>query len=246
LFSKGKVKGVMEVYRRAVLDANQEWLEFLETLAGQTAIAIESISLFHNLELSNTELLAAYDATIEGWSFALDLRDADTEGHTLRVTQKTKQLAEAMGLRGDDLVQVFRGALLHDIGKMGVPDNILHKPGPLTDQEWQVMRKHPEYAYKWLHPTTYLRPALDIPYCHHEKWDGTGYPRGLKEDQIPLKARIFSVIDVWDALSSDRPYRSKWPQDKVVNYIREQSGSYFDPKIVPVFMELLNDPNFVQ
>ena len=246
LFAKGKVKGVMEVYQRNRLDPSQEWLEFLETLAGQTAIAIESISLFHNLEGSNAELLAAYDATIEGWSSALDLRDADTEGHTLRVTQLTEYLAQAMGLRGDDLLQVRRGALLHDIGKMGVPDQILHKPGPLTDQEWVIMRKHPEYAYKWLWPTAYLRPALDIPYCHHEKWDGTGYPRGLKEEEIPLKARIFSVIDVWDALSSDRPYRSKWPQDKVENYIRDQSGTFFDPKIVPVFMEILNDQDFVQ
>jgi HD-GYP domain-containing protein (c-di-GMP phosphodiesterase class II) len=246
LFNKGRVKGVMEVFRRKEMILDQEWLEFLETLAGQAAIAIESISLFDNLQASNAELLTAYDATIEGWSSALDLRDADTEGHTQRVTELTEYLARMMGVHGEDLLHIRRGSLLHDIGKMGVPDRILHKPGPLSDDEWVVMRKHPQYAYEWLWPTAYLRPALDIPYCHHEKWDGSGYPQGLKGEDIPLKARIFSVVDVWDALSSDRPYRSRWPTDKVIDYVQEQSGTFFDPNIVPIFMDLLNDQNLIQ
>jgi HD-GYP domain-containing protein (c-di-GMP phosphodiesterase class II) len=135
--------------------------------------------------------------------------------------------------------------MLHDIGKMGVPDQILRKPGPLDEEEWVIMKKHPVYAYQWLSPAEYLRPALDIPYCHHERWDGQAYPRGLKGEDIPLTARIFSVIDVWDALSSDRPYRSRWPQQKVIHYLREQSGVSFDPQIMPVFLDILNDQELV-
>jgi putative nucleotidyltransferase with HDIG domain len=246
LFSKGKVKGVMEVYRRRPIELDQEWLEFLETLSGQAAIAIENVTLFTDLQHSNKELMQAYDTTIEGWSSALDMKDSETEGHTKRVAQMTVLLADALGMRADDLVHVRRGAMLHDIGKMGVPDQILRKPGPLNDDEWEIMRKHPEYAFEWLSPTRYLHPALDIPYCHHEKWDGTGYPQGLKGDEIPLKARTFSVVDVWDALSSDRPYRAKWPQKKVVRYIQEQSGTYFDPNIVPIFLDILQSQDVIQ
>ena len=162
----------------------------------------------------------AYDETIEGWSRAMDLRDKETEGHTQRVTELTLRLANSMGFGAEELVHIRRGTLLHDIGKMGVPDDILRKPGPLTDEEWVIMRRHPQLAYDMLAPIFYLRPATDIPYCHHEKWDGTGYPRGLKGEQIPLAARIFALVDVWDALCSDRPYRKAWPADRVRSYIQ--------------------------
>jgi putative nucleotidyltransferase with HDIG domain len=186
-------------------------------------------------------LVVAYDATIEGWSSALDLRDKETEGHTQRVTRTTIRLARAMGVGDTQLMHLWRGALLHDIGKMGIPDAILLKPGPLTDEEWEIMRQHPDYARNMLAPIAYLRPALDIPYCHHEKWDGTGYPRGLKGEDIPLAARIFAVVDVWDALSFDRPYRMAWPADKVKQYIREQAGRHFEPQIVSLFLNMLNE-----
>jgi putative nucleotidyltransferase with HDIG domain len=196
------------------------------------------MELFNGLQRSNSELGLAYDATLEGWSRALDLRDKETEGHTQRVTEMTLRLANAMNLDATDMTHLRRGALLHDIGKLGVPDRILLKPGPLTDDEWDIMRQHPQYAYDMLLPIPFLAPALAIPYCHHEKWDGSGYPRGLKGDAIPLAARIFAVADVWDALRSDRPYRRGWEEEKVCNYIREQSGKHFDPKVVEVFVAL--------
>ena len=220
LITKGKVKGVLEIYHRTPLEPNEEWLDFLNTLAGQAAIAIDNVQLFDSLQRSNDELALAYDATIEGWSHALDLRDKETEGHTQRVTEMTVKLARRFGIPEKELVQVRWGALLHDIGKMGVPDGILLKPGPLTDEEWVVMKKHPAFAYEMLSPIRYLQLALDIPYCHHEKWDGTGYPRGLKGEQIPLAARIFAVVDVWDALTSDRPYRQAWSEEKARQHIR--------------------------
>jgi response regulator RpfG family c-di-GMP phosphodiesterase len=239
LVAKGQVKGVLEVFTRTHLLPNPEWYDFLETLAGQTAIAIDNASLFENLQRSNIELAMAYDATIEGWSRALDMRDRETEGHTERVTEMTLRLAEAMGIKKESMVHIRRGALLHDIGKMGISDSILLKRGPLDEEKWKIMHMHPVYAYDLLSPIAYLKPALDIPYCHHEKWDGSGYPRGLKEEQIPLAARIFAVVDVYDALRSDRPYRGAWPEDKVRQYIREQSGKHFDPQIVELFMTFL-------
>jgi len=240
LIAKGQVKGVLEVFHRHALEPDAEWIDFLNTLAGQAAIAIENSTLFESLQRSNSELSLAYDATIEGWSHALDLRDKETEGHTLRVTEATVRLARHFGLTEAELVQVRWGALLHDIGKMGVPDGILLKPGPLTDEEWVVMKKHPSFAYEMLSPISYLRLALDIPYCHHEKWDGSGYPRGLKGAQIPLVGRIFAVVDVWDALRSDRPYRSAWTEEKVREYIRASAGTHFDPQVVDVFMQMLD------
>jgi HD-GYP domain-containing protein (c-di-GMP phosphodiesterase class II) len=150
-------------------------------------------------------------------------------------------LAQSLGIQGDDLVQIRRGALLHDIGKMGIPDPILLKPGPLTEDEWKVMRLHPGYAYQMLAPINYLNRAVEIPYCHHEKWDGTGYPRGLKGYEIPLAARIFAIVDVWDALRSDRPYRAGWSQERILAYLREQSGSHFDPVVVEAFLRLFKD-----
>ncbi len=240
LIAKGEIKGVLEVFHRAAFEAETEWLNFLETLAGQTAIAIDNAALFKGLQLSNIELTMAYDATIEGWSRAMDLRDKETEGHTQRVTEMSQRLARAMRINEAELVNMRWGALLHDIGKMGVSDGILHKPGPLTDEEWVAMKKHPTFAYEMLAPISYLHAALDIPYCHHEKWDGSGYPRGLKGEQIPLAARIFAVVDVWDALTSDRPYRPAWTKEKVREYIRSSSGTHFDPQVVDVFMQILN------
>ncbi len=194
-----------------------------------------------NVETAHSQLLSAYDATIEGWSRALDLRDKETEGHTQRVTILTEKLARLAGMSDDDLINIRRGSLLHDIGKLGVPDSILHKPDKLTDEEWVVMRKHPLYAYEMILPIEYLRPALDIPYCHHEKWDGSGYPRGLKGEEIPLSARIFAVIDVWDAVTSDRPYRPAWDNQKALEYIRGQKGEHFDPYIVDLFHKMMDD-----
>jgi len=185
------------------------------------------------------DLLLAYDTTIEGWPRALDLRDKETEGHTLRVTELTIKLAQAAGLDEKELVHVRRGALLHDIGKMGVPDHILLKPGKLTDDEWIIMRKHTTFAYETLSPISYLKPALDIPYCHHEKWDGTGYPRELKGELIPLVARLFAVVDVWDALRSNRPYRQSCSENKMLEYLQSLSGSHFDPKVVELFTILM-------
>jgi PAS domain S-box-containing protein/putative nucleotidyltransferase with HDIG domain len=238
LIAKGQVLGVLEVFHRAVLEPDAEWLDFLYALAGQAAIAIENATLFERLQRSNSELTLAYDATIEGWSRALDLRDKETEGHSLRVTEMTVRLARDLGLSEAELMQVRWGALLHDIGKMGVPDGILLKPGSLTDEEWVAMKKHPVFAYEMLSPIRHLRMALDIPYCHHEKWDGTGYPRGLKGEQIPLAARIFAVVDVWDALSSDRPYRAGWKEEKVRLHILALSGTHFDPQVVDRFMQM--------
>ncbi|MGE5223930.1 MAG: HD domain-containing phosphohydrolase [Omnitrophica WOR_2 bacterium] len=239
LIAKGQVKGVLEIFHRSPLNPSQEWLDFMETLGGQAAIAIDNASLFNDLQRSNIELTLAYDATIEGWSRALDLRDKETEGHTQRVTEMTLRLAELIGVNRSSIVHLRWGALLHDIGKMGIPDSILLKPGPLTDEEREIMYRHPVYAYEMLHPIPYLHQAIDIPYYHHEKWDGSGYPARMHEDQIPLAARIFSVVDVWDALRSNRPYRPAWANDKAIAYIREQSGKHFDPLIVEAFLDMI-------
>lgn len=192
-----------------------------------------------NSENEHRKLLEAYDATIEGWSLAMDLRDKETEGHTRRVTDLTMKLARALDVAEDALVHIRRGALLHDMGKLGIPDSILLKEGPLTDEEWIIMRKHPNYALDLLSKIEYLLPALDIPYCHHEKWDGSGYPRGLKQLEIPLAARMFAIADVWDALTSDRPYRAAWSSDQALEYIKDASGSHFDPQIVQIFLDIL-------
>jgi len=241
LINKGQVKGVLEVFHRSELDPDQEWVDFLHTLAGQTAMAIENATLFDDLQRSNLELGLAHDQTIEGWSRALDLRGRETGGHTQRVTQLTFRLGLEFGLGSTELLQIRRGALLHDIGNLGVPDQILFKPGPLTDEEWAKMRQHPQFAYDLISPIHYLLPALDIPYCHHEKWDGTGYPRGLKGEQIPIAARLFAVVDVWDSLCNDRPYRARWPQEKALEYIRSQAGTHFDPKCVELFLQVMDE-----
>ena len=198
-----------------------------------------SAELLEHLQRMNADLLLAYNATLEGWSRALDLRDKETEGHTRRVTEMTLELARTLGIPEGELEHVRRGALLHDIGKLGVPDPILLKPAPLSESEWEIMRRHPQYAHDLIAPIAFLRPALDIPFCHHERWDGTGYPRGLRGEQIPLMARIFAVVDVWDALRSDRPYRRAMSEEEALGYMRSAAGSHFDPRIVETFLALL-------
>ena len=237
LMSKGTVIGVLEIFRRQPLHPDKEWLEFFEALADQAAIALDNAGLFNDLQQTNDELIMAYDSTLEGWSRALDYRDKETEGHSQRVTEMAIAMAKRMGIDKEEIIQVRRGALLHDIGKLGVPDNILLKPGTLTDEERTVMEQHPQIALDLLSPIIFLRPAIDIPYCHHERWDGSGYPRGLKGDEIPLTARIFAVVDVWDALRSDRPYRSAWPEEKVREYICKRAKSDFDEHVVEVFLQ---------
>lgn len=193
------------------------------------------------LQEANAQLLAAYEATIEGWSHAMDLRDRETEGHSRRVAEWTVKMAKRFGMSEEQIMHLRRGALLHDMGKIGIPDPILHKTGKLSDEEWITMRKHPQLAYDMLYRVEYLRPALDIPYCHHEKWDGTGYPRGLKGEEIPMAARLFAIVDVWDALTSDRSYRPAWKGEQALAYIREQSGKHFDPQVVKLFFQVFRE-----
>jgi PAS domain S-box-containing protein/putative nucleotidyltransferase with HDIG domain len=239
LIAKGEVKGVLELFGRHRIETDPEWQECLEVLAGQAAIAIDSATMFRDLQRTNHELAEAYEATIEGWGRALDLRDQETEGHSRRVTDLAERLARRLGFDEAEMVHVRRGSLLHDIGKMGVPDRILLKTEGLTPTEWHTMRKHPQDAYDMLSPITFLRPALAIPYGHHEKWDGTGYPRGLKGEEIPLAARLFAIVDVWDALRSDRPYRFAWSEAQTLDHVRRLSGTHFDPAVVEAFLEMM-------
>jgi PAS domain S-box-containing protein len=237
LVAKGKFRGVLEVFRRTGQEHSAGWLDFLKALAAQAAIAIDNATLFDNLQRSNAELTQAYDATIEGWSRAMEMRDNVTEGHTQRVAVLTVRLGRIFELSEEQLVQVRWGALLHDIGKMGIPDSILHKEGKLTEAEWAVMKKHPVLAYQMLSPIRYLRQALEIPCSHHEKWDGTGYPFGLKGEQIPMAARIFAVVDVWDALRNTRHYRGSWPLKKVRKHLAALAGTHFDPRVVSICLD---------
>ncbi|GEM_PF-1434409 len=237
---KNQVKGVLEVFLRRAIPHDPERSELYEMIAKRAAIAIENGQLLENLERTNLELLQAYDVTIEGWSRAMDLRDKETEGHTLRVTQMAIDLARLANIPESEIQFVRWGALLHDIGKLGVPDSILLKPGTLSDEEWMIMKQHPVYAFQMLSPIKYLQLATDIPYCHHERWDGSGYPRGLSGDSIPLAARLFSVIDVWDALTSNRPYRPAWNKERALEYIKMNSGIQFDPLAVKLFFQLGN------
>lgn len=235
---------VLDRYARPVISESGQcfgrvW--YFRDVTERKRAEVQILGLNRELSRAYEAMTEAYDATIEGWSRAMDLRDKETEGHCRRVTDLTLRLAVSMGLCGEELLQIRRGALLHDIGKMGVPDQILLKPGPLTEDEWTVMRLHPAYAYEMLSPIPFLMPAIDIPWCHHEKWDGTGYPRGLKGEEIPLAARLFALVDVWDALRSDRPYREGWPPEKVKEYLRSQAGTHFDPEIVPVFLSVVDD-----
>jgi len=208
-------------------------------LAHEIGLALANAELHESLQRSHKELEWAYDATLEGWSLALEMRDDETQGHALRVSTISVELGRRMGISEDELVHVRRGALLHDIGKMVVPDSILHKPGPLTDEEWLVMQRHPESGRDFLAKIPYLAPALDIPYCHHERWDGCGYPRGLAGEDIPLAARVFAVVDTYDALTSNRPYRQAWTEADTLTHIRAGAGHHFDPAVVGEFLELM-------
>ncbi|HEX7588004.1 MAG TPA: HD domain-containing phosphohydrolase, partial [Anaerolineae bacterium] len=239
LISKGQIKGVLEVFHRSALKPDTEWLDFIETLAGQTAIAIENATLFNSLQQSNFDISLAYDATIEGWARALGLHDPESGEQTPRVTEMTLRLARALGVRDADLVHIRRGALLHDIGKMGIPDSSLLKRSS-PDEAESILRQHPRLASDLLSPIAYLRPAIDIPYCHHEKWDGTGYPRGLKGEQIPLAARIFSVAEAWSDLRMNRPSRAGQSFDAASQHLREHSGTWFDPKVVETLFTILD------
>jgi len=229
--------GVLWVGRNA--DAGEDDVRVLSAFAEMIAVAVRRAALLDELQRSNAELARAYDSTLEGWSRALDLRDHETQGHTRRVALATVELARLLEVDDDALVHIRRGALLHDIGKMSIPDSILLKPGPLTDAEWAVMRQHTSHGHAMLSPVEFLEGALDIPYCHHEWWDGSGYPRGLKGDEIPFAARIFAVVDVWDALRSQRPYRAAWPAERILELIRRESGSHFDPQVVEAFLKLV-------
>jgi cyclic di-GMP phosphodiesterase len=186
-------------------------------------------------ETAFEELLNAYEDTIEGWAQALEFRDQEAIGHTKRVAEITVHMALVVGIPESEIIHIRHGALLHDVGKMAIPDTILLKPGPLLEEERDIMRKHTEYGYQWLSPIKFLQNAVDIPYCHHEKWNGSGYPRGLKGEQTPLAARIFAMVDVWDALRSERPFRKGWSFERVAEYHTSQAGGHFDPNLVPIF-----------
>jgi putative nucleotidyltransferase with HDIG domain len=250
---KGQVIGVIFLDNRAQTGLfDKSDLEMLSAFADQAAIAIDNARMFESLqkanrelETANQELKIAYDATLKGWVRALDLRDQETNGHTQRVTGLARILGRAAGLNDDDLVDITRGALLHDIGKMGTPDSILFKPGSLTQDEWATMQQHTVLAYEMLRPIQFLRRAIDVPYCHHERWDGSGYPRSLKGQDIPLLARIFSIVDVWDALTSIRPYHSPMTADDARLFIAKQAGTHFDPHIVEIFMNLKDLPSAI-
>jgi len=227
----------LETTARLFFDKNSQKQEFQASSRDIT----ERKQSQEALQIAHTDLQEAYDRTIEGWVKALDLRDRETEGHTQRVTEITVKLARKLNCTDDELVHIRRGALLHDMGKMGIPDEILQKPGPLTDDEWVVMRRHPQYAYQMLSPIKYLSQALIIPYYHHERWDGSGYPHKLKGKDIPLHARFFAVVDVWDALQSDRPYRKGLPSKEIVEYLQKEAGRLFDPEIVEIFIPLITE-----
>ncbi|MDX9991004.1 MAG: PAS domain S-box protein [Anaerolineales bacterium] len=243
LIAKGQIKGILEVFHRKALPEDPDWESFLETLANQTAIAIDNAQLFASLQNKNLELGRAYDATISGWARALELHEQESPGHSERIGPLTLSLAQSFNLSTQELIHIKYGALLHDIGKMGIPDKILLKKGPLTKPERAIMQQHPRYAYQLLQKIDGLKEALSIPLYHHEKWDGTGYPEGLSGGQIPLAARIFAIIDVWDALTHDRPQRPAWSEEEAIEYIRQQSGKHFDPQVVQAFLALINARN---
>lgn len=241
LLLEGEIKGVVGIFQRDNKPLEADTIDYAETLSRQTTIAIENSELLSEIINKNSELQSAYEKTLEGWSKALELRDDETSGHTERVSEIAIEIAKKMGFDKNQIENMRRGALLHDIGKIGIPDSILLKPGKLTEDERKIIEKHPVFAFNQLEPIEFLHDAIQIPYCHHEKWDGTGYPRGLKGKEIPLEARIFSVVDVWDALLSDRPYRRAWPEAEVIEYMRAQSGKYFDPEILEIFLENIQE-----
>ncbi len=239
LITKGQVRGVLEIYQRTLSSPDDEWLDFLATIAGQAAVAIDSSSLFQDLQRTNAELSQAYDAAIESWAQVLEMTNRESGAHAYRVVDLTIQLARYMGVTEDNLVHYRRGALLHDVGKLGISENILNKPGPLDEAERKILESHANLAYQLLSSASYLTLALDIPHYHHERWDGSGYPDGLRADQIPFPARLFAVVDVYDALTSIRPYRTDWTHKAAIDYIEKHSGSLFDPDVVKAFIKMM-------
>lgn len=241
LIAKGRLIGALELFFENRTDFPSPWIEFARVLASQATIALENVQLFSDLKQLNKRLEHACEEILASWARTLDMRDHETENHSLRVAEYAVMVAEKLGIKGEQLSNLRRGALLHDVGKIAIPDAILLKPAPLSDEEWQIMRKHPVYARSMIEPITFLQSALAIPLYHHERYDGSGYPHGLAGEQIPIEARIFAVVDVWDALTSDRPYRPAWPPEKAIAYIREQAGKQFDPKVVEVFLSVLEE-----
>jgi len=239
LLAKGKLVGVLEIFHRSPLDPDQQRLELFEMVAGLAAIAIDHQNIQKDLERSRTEIIKGFDAIIEGWAKALELRGIESPGHAQRAVDLTLRLAGELGLSGDTLVELRRGALLHDIGKMGIPDQVLNKGKELTKEERKMIGRHPIDAFDLLGQIDVLQSARDIPLHHHEHWNGEGYPQGLKGEEIPFQARIFAIVDVWDALLTDRPYRDAWPRDKAVAHIKEQSGKHFDPRVVKAFLKII-------
>ncbi len=241
LLSKEKVIGVLHIRLIKEHYFSETETRLLTAIAEMVGGALHRATLYEQTLRQADELIRAYDNTLSGWARALEMRDELTEGHTRRVTELTLELACAMNIPESEIIQIRRGAILHDIGKMGIPASILNKPGPLADHEQRIMQMHPQYAHEMLSSIPFLQNALDIPYCHHEWWDGNGYPRGLSGEEIPLSARIFSVVDVWDALTSDRPYRSAWAPERTLKYIRDGSGKQFDPRVVEAFLNLIEN-----
>ncbi len=237
-----QVCGYIQVFSRKPFPDDQEWADYFLTLAGQTSLAVENVILITNEEFAYKELNHAYEATIAGWSKALELRDEETQGHSDRVMNLACKLARMAHYPEDSLTAFRRGVLLHDIGKMGIPDRILFKPGALDSDEWSIMKQHPCFAFDLLSSIPYLTDSLDIPYLHHERWDGSGYPKGLKGKDIPLGARIFAIVDVWDALISDRPYRKGWPVENTRQYLLDNKNVLFDPELVDLFLDLIDHP----
>jgi len=233
-----ELKGIMEIAYCKPVTLDTDWMSYFDALVTQTSVGIEKVELFDKLQTRNRDLQEAYVSAIKGWAKALELRDEETKGHSDRVVEMAVKMAVEYGYKGEDLENFRNGAFLHDIGKMGVPDGILLKPGTLTEEEWVLMRKHPVFAYQLLKEIPFLKNAYEIPYYHHERWNGSGYPHGLKGEDIPLSARIFAVVDVWDALSNDRPYRKAWKPEEVKKYIEDNKEIQFDPQIVETFFKL--------
>lgn len=241
LIAKGVTKGVLELFHRSTFEPTADWTDFVHAVATPAAIALDNAQLFDDMQQANADLEHAYTRTLEGWARTLELRDHETGGHSERVVALSRALGRQVGFNAETLADLKRGALLHDLGKVAIPDAVLLKPGPLTDEEWLIMRKHPEYGYRLLADIPYLSEAVKVTYSHHERWDGTGYPLGLKGDQIPVLARVFSLADVYDALRSERPYKKAWARDDVTAYIRDESGRLFDPDMVAAFNKLPDD-----
>lgn len=236
MLSKNNVLGVIQVQSTELNRFNDEDARLLAVVANAAATVMQNAQI-------HLELMDSYNQTLEGWGQAVDLRDKETEGHSLRVADLTRRMAIRLGITGDTLTDIWRGALLHDIGKLGVPDAVLFKPGAFTPEEWEEMRKHPQLALDMLKSISFLKGALDIPYGHHECWDGSGYPRGLQGEDIPLAARIFAYVDVWDAVTSDRPYRSAWSKDKALEYIHSHLGTQLDPDLESIFLDVIREVN---